>query len=248
MNSEKKGKFDMVSSVIDQSQQNAAKIAGFTLIFAIAIVVISNYSVTFRYIVADAAETAENIITYKRAFRFNIFCNLIYLVTLILMSTSLYVILKPVNKNFAMAAVFTRFVYALIWAIMAINTFNAFRLLGNAAYLPAFDEGQLQALSKLHLTSSWDAYYVGLPFWGLASMICSFLLFKSKYIPKTLAVFGIISSAWCVFCAFTYLIFPEYGETVHIGLFDVPMIIFEITLGFWLLIKGLKAQPNPVNQ
>ena len=238
----------MVNTIIDQSQRKSAKVAGFTLIFAIAIVVISNYSVTFRFIVPDAAETARNLIAHETAFRFNIFCNLIYLVTLILMSTSLYVLLKPINKNFALVAAFTRFVYAFIWAIMAINTFYAIRLLGDSTYLSVFNTDQLQTMSKLHLSSSWDAYYVGLPFWGLASTVCSYLLFKSKYIPKALAAFGIVSSAWCLFCAFTYLIFPEYGNIVHIGLFDVPMTIFELILGFWLLFKGLNpkmvAQPN----
>src|SRR5210317_1601462 len=107
----------MENTIIDQSQRKSAKLAGFTLIFAIAIVVISNYSVTFRFIVPNAAETARNLIAHETAFRFNIFCNLIYLVTLILMSTSLYVLLKPINKNFALVAAFTRFVYAFIWAI-----------------------------------------------------------------------------------------------------------------------------------
>jgi len=242
----------MTSNIIDQSQQKAAKFAGFTFIFAIAIVVISNYSVTFRFIVPDAAETARNIMAHETLFRINIFCNLIYLLTLTVMFTSLYVILKPVNKNLALAAAFFRLIYALMWGFMAINTFSAIRLLGNAGYLPVFEADQLQTLSKLHLSSSWDAYYVGLPFWGLASVVCSYLLFKSRYIPRALAVFGIISSAWCVFCAFVYLIFPGYGEIVHLGLFDVPLTFFEITLGFWLLFKGLRpaelAQPNLKNQ
>ena len=245
MNSEKP---EIVTGVIGQTQQNAAKVAGFTLIFAIAIVVISNYSVTFRFIVPDAAETAQNLMAHKASFRFNVFCNLIYLITLIIMTTSLYVVLRPVNKNFALAAAFARFVYALMWSLMAINIFSAMRLLGDTGFLEVFEKGQLQALSKLHLNNSWDAYYVGLPFWGLASTVISYLLFKSRYIPKALAIFGIISSVWCVFCAFAYIIFPGYGEIVHLGLFDVPLTIFEVTLGFWLLIKGLKAHPNPISR
>ena len=231
----------MENTIIDQSLRKAAKLAGFTLIFAIAIVVISNYSITFRFIVPSAAETARNLIAHETAFRFNIFCNLVYLVTLILVSTSLFALLKPINKNFALVAAFTRFVYAFIWAIMAINTFYAIRLVGDSTYLSVFNTDQLLTMSKLHLSSSWDAYYVGLPFWGLASTVCSYLLVKSKYIPKTLAIFGLISSVWCVFCAFTYLVFPEYGNIIHIGLFDASMTIFEIVLGFWLLFKGLKT-------
>ncbi|MCK4980338.1 MAG: DUF4386 domain-containing protein [Candidatus Delongbacteria bacterium] len=227
----------MTTNTILLSQRKAAIVAGLTLIFSIAIVVISNYSVNFRFIVQDVAETARNIIAHETLFRFNIFCNLIYLVTLILMSASLYEILKPINRNLAIAAGVFRVVYASMWGIIALNTFGAIHILGNASYLPVFNTDQLHTLMMLNLNSSWDAYYVALPFWGLASLVCSYLLLRSKYIPKTLATFGLISSAWCVFCAFTYLIFPSYGKVVHLGWFDVPMTFFEIILGFWLLFK-----------
>lgn len=232
--------------------KKTARLTGFTFLFAIAIVIFSNYSVTFRFIVADAAETAKNIIANQTLFRINIVCNLIYLVTLIVMLTSLYGILKQVNKNLALVAAFFRLIYALIWGIIALNIFGAMRLLGDATYLSVFEADQLQTLARLHLKSSWDAYYIGLPFWGLASAVCSYLWLRSRYIPRVLAVFGIISSVWCVICAFTFLIFPEYGKVVHLGLFDVPLTLFEVILGFWLLIKGLKpaglVQPNLINQ
>jgi hypothetical protein len=243
----------MTSNAIDQSQRKAAKVAGFTFLFAIAIVIFSNYSVNFRFIIPDnAVDTAHNIMAHETLFRINIVSNLIYLVTLIVMFTSLYVILKPVNKNLALAATFFRLLYALMWGFLAINTLAAIRLLGDASYLPVFEANQLLTLSRLHLSSSWDAYYIGLPFWGLASAVCSFLFFKSRYIPRSLAVFGIVSSVWCVFCGFTFLIFPDFGETVNLYLFDMPLVIFEIILGFWLLFKGLKpvedAHQNPINQ
>ena len=183
----------MTTNTILLSQRKAFKVAGFTLIFAIAIVVISNYSVNFRFIVQDVAETARNIIAHETLFRFNIFCNMIYLVTLILMSASLYVILKPINRNLAIVAGVFRVVYASMWGIIALNTFGAIHLLGNASYLPVFNTDQLHTLMMLNLSSSWDAYYVALPFWGLASLVCSYLLLRSKYIPKTLATFGLIS-------------------------------------------------------
>mgnify|MGYP001489722250 FL=1 len=232
--------------------KKTARLTGFTFLFAIAIVVFSNYSVTFRFIVPDAAETARNIIANQTLFRINIVCNLIYLVTLIVMFTSLYGILKQVNKNLALVAAFFRLIYALIWGIIALNIFGALRLLGDATYLSAFEAEQLQTLARLHLKSSWDAYYIGLPFWGLASAVCSYLWLRSRYIPSALAVFGIISSVWCVICAFIFIIFPDFEKTISLSLFDMPLVIFEITLGFWLLFRGLKptelAQPNLIKQ
>ncbi len=243
MNSKKAEGIEIATNVIDHSQRKAAKVAGLTLIFAIAIVVISNYSVTFHYIIpGNVAETARNIIANQTLFRIIIVCNLIYLVTLIVMFTSLYVMLKPVNKNLALAAVFFRLIYALMWGFMTLNTLAALRLLGDASFLSAFEVDQLQTWSRLYLSSSWDSYYIGLPFWGLASTVCSYLLFKSRYIPRALAIFGIISSVWCVICAFIFIIFPNFQEAVSLSLFDMPLAIFEITLGFWLLFKGLRPR------
>lgn len=249
MNSKKIEGIEMTSNVIDQSQRKAAKVAGFTFLFAIAIVVFSNFSINFRFIIPDdASETARNIIANQTLFRINIVSNLFYLVTVIVMFTSLYVILKPVNKNLALAAAFFRLIYAFMWGFMALNTLAAMRLLGDASFLPVFEADQLQTLSRLHLSSSWDAYYVGLPFWGLASVVCSYLWLRSRYIPRALAVFGIISSLWCVICAFIFIIFPNFGETVNLWFFDMPLVIFEITLGFWLLFKGLRpAQLEHLN-
>jgi len=122
--------------------------------------------------------------------------------------------------------------------VTAFNMLGALRVLGDAAYLPVFEADQLQTLARLHI--SIDAYYVGLPFWGLASTVCSYLWFKSRYIPRALAAFGVISSAWCVICAFAFIVFPHFETTVNAYWFDMPMVIFEMALGFWLLLKGLR--------
>ena len=230
----------MTTSAIDKSHRNAAGVSGFTFLFAIAIVVAANYGINFRLIVPDnATETARNIMAHETLFRINIACNMLYVVTIIVMLSSLYIVLKPVNQNLALIAVVLRLVYALMWGITALNTLGALRLLGHAGYLPVFKTDQLQTLARLHLTASWDAYYFGLPFWGLASAACSYLWLKSGYIPKWLAAFGLISSAWCVFCAIAFIIFPGFDKTINLYLFDMPVLIFEMILGFVLLLKGL---------
>lgn len=231
----------MTLHTIDESQRKAARVAGSAFLFAAVIVVLANYGISFRLIVpGNAAETARNILAHQTLFRLNIACDLIYVLTVLAQLAALYVILKPVNRNLALVAVFCRLVYALMWGVMALDMLGGLRLLGNAAYLPVFQADQLQALARLHLAAGHDAYYVGLPFWGLASTVCGYLWFKSRTIPRALAAFGVISSAWCVFCAFAYLVFPRFDQAVHAGWFDVPMAFFEMALALWLLIKGLR--------
>ena len=231
----------MTLSTIDESQRTAARIAGFTLLFAMAIVIFGEFYISSNLIVpGNAAETARNIMAHETRFRINIACDLIYVVNLVVLLSALYVILKPVNRSLALAAAFFRLVYAMMWVVTALNMLGALRLLGGGTYLSVFEADRLQALARLHLRANFDTYYVGLPFFGLASTVCSYLWFKSRYIPRALAAFGVISSAWCVMCAFVFIVFPNFNETVNDWWFDTPMGIFEMAMGFWLLFKGLR--------
>jgi len=232
----------MTISTIDDSQRTAAKVAGLSCLLTMAIVVFANYGLLNPLIVpGDAAQTARNIVAHERQFRIAVTCFLIYSAGVVALLTALYVILRPVNRGLALVGALFRLVFALLWLLTALNMLGALRLLGSASYLQVFEADRLQALARLDLAANFDAYYVGLPFFGLAATVCSYLWFKSNYIPRALAAFGVISSAWCVICAFVFLIFPNFNKTVNDYWFDSPMAIFEMVLSFWLLFKGIRA-------
>ena len=230
----------MTIYTITDIQRKATRVAGFSYLLAIATVIVANYGINFRLIVpGNVVDTAQHIKDNETLFRLNIACNLVYSATLIVLLSSLYLLLKNVNQTLALIAAFFRMLLAVTWCITALNSLGALRLLSSTSYLSVFESTKLQTLARLQLDSSWDAYYVGLPFWALASTICSYLLFRSMYIPKALALYGIFSSVWCVICAFTFIVYPHFDAAVNAGWFDMPMLIFEIVLGFWLLFKRL---------
>ena len=226
---------------IDNSQQMAAKVAGFTGLFTMAIVVAVNFAIHERLIAGNAAETARNILAHEALFRIGIACDLIYCVGLVVLLTALYVILTPVSQGLAMLAAFFRLVYAFIWVLMTINLSDALRLLRGADYLRVFEADRLQALARLSLGRSFDQYYVGLLFYGLASAACGYLWLKSRYIPQALAAFGVISSVFCAGCTLAFIIFPDFTKLVNLWWFDSPMGVFELVLSLWLLLKGIRS-------
>ena len=231
----------MTIGTIDNSQRTAAKVAGIAGLFTMAIVVFANYGLLTPIIVpGDAAETARNIVAHERAFRVAVICFLLYSAGVVVLLAALYVILKPLNRGLALAGALFRLIFALLWLLSTLNLLGALRLLGSAKYLQIFEADRLQVLARLSIAGMFDDYYIGLPFFALASTVCSFLWLKSRYIPRSLAAFGVISSAWCVFCAFVYLIFPGFAEPVNPYWFDSPMAIFEMVLSFWLLFRGLR--------
>jgi hypothetical protein len=232
----------MTIRTIDNSQRTAAKVAGISLLFSMAIVVFGNYVLLNPLIIPrNAVETARNIMAHETQFRIVVTCFLIYSATVLVLLTALYVILKPVSQGLALVGALFRLVFASMWLLSTLNMLGALRLLGSANYLQVFEADRLQVLARLSLAGSFDDYYVGLPFFGLAATICAWLWLKSNYIPKGLAIFGVISSAWCALCAFVYLIFPGFAKPIDPYWFDSPMAIFEMVLAFWLLFKGLKS-------
>ncbi len=231
----------MTISTIDDSQRKAARVAGFTYLFALAAVVVANFGIHERLIVAgDAVQTARNIMAHERLFRVGIGLGLIYCAGLLLLVTALNVILKPINRNFALLATFWSLVWVLMWILMTLNLFDVLRFLSGAQYLRVFETERLQALARLYLRARFDEYYFGLLFWGLGSAVWSYLWFKSNYIPRALAALGVISYTWAAVCSLALIIFPDYSKVVNLWWFDSPMGIFEITTSFWLLLKGLK--------
>lgn len=232
----------MTIDVITQSQRTAAKVAGWSFLVTMIIVVFANYGLLNPLVVpGNVAETARNIVAHETQFRIVVACFLMYSLGVFVLLTALYLILKPVSAGLALIGAIFRFVFALLWLLTTLNLLSSLRLLGSASYLQAFEPERLQVLSRLYIAANFDAYYVGLPFFGLAATVTGYLFLKSNYIPKGLALFGVIASAWCVLCAFAYLVFPGFAKPVDPYWFDSPMALFELFLALFLLIKGLRS-------
>lgn len=228
-------------STIDESQRKAAKVAGFTYLFTFATVVFANFGIYDRLNVpGNAAETARNIMAHELLFRIGIACDLIYCASFVVLLMALYVILKPVNRSLALLAICWQLVYALVWVVLTVKFFDVLRSLNGADHLRVFEPERLEDSVKLFLSSRFDRYYGGLLFYALGSTVCSYLFFKSNYIPKALAASGVIACVWFVICTLLFIIFPNFSKIVNLWWFDTPMGIFEIVLSFWLLFKGLR--------
>ena len=231
----------MIASAIDDSQRKAARVAGFFYLFTFAVVVYANFAIHERLNVAgDAAKTAQNILAHESLWRVGVMCDLVYCIGLIAILAALYVIQKPVSEGLTLVATLWKLAYALTWFVMTLQLFDALRLIHAPDYLRVFETARLQALAKLYLSGRFDRYYGGLLFYALGGTVSSYLWVKSRYIPNALAWFGVVAYAWCAFCAFMFLLMPAFEKFVNLWFFDTAMGLFELALGVWLLVKGLR--------
>jgi len=230
----------MPLDTIDDAQRKAAKAAGWSYLVTFFIVVYVNFAIFARLITNNAAETARNVLSHERLFRAGIAGFIVYCVGIVVLLTALYVILRPVSRGLALLAALWRLVWVLAWLGVTFKLFEGLRFLSGSDYLQALEPQRLQALARLDFGSGYDYYYVGLLFNSLASTLCGYLWLKSRYVPRWLAVFGVVSSVWCVACTVIFYIFPHFDNVVNLWWFDTPMAIFDIVLSVWLLVRGLR--------
>jgi hypothetical protein len=232
----------MTIGTIDESQRKAARVVGFAYLFALPPAIFAEFYVRAQLIASgDAAQTARNIMEHERLFRLGTASNLTVFALDVVLIITLYVVLMPVNRTLALLATCWCLIDTSTLVFVTLSDFDVLRILSGANYLQAFEANRLQALSRLALSAHFDAYNVGLVLAGLRSTVFCYLWLKSRFIPSALSVWGIAASFLMGASAFLIIIFPELTKVVPVEIYGAPIFFFELTMGFWLLLKGLRS-------
>lgn len=185
------------------------------------------------------AETAKRITASERLYRLGLLIELTETLSALLLGFALYATLRPINKLLAQLAMYWRMVESLIGAVGVIFGFVALR-----AYTSSQPADQAQTIVELTRYLGAGTYNVSALCFGIGSTIFFYLFWKSGYIPRWLAAFGVFASVVVIILCFGTLLFPEYKGTLNYGW--APMAIAEIVTGFWLML-GVRI-PVPAAQ
>jgi Domain of unknown function (DUF4386) len=232
----------MTIGIVDDTQRTAARVVGAAYLGALVPAVFAEFYVRGQLVVSgNAAQTAFNIVKHERLFRLGIASNLAVFALDIALITALYVVLRPVNRSLALLALGWGLIETAILVVVTLSDFNVLRILSGAEYMKVFEVDRLQALARLSIGAHGDAYNVGLVFAGLRSTVFCYLWFKSAFVPRALASSGVVASFLMGACAFSFIIFPELAAVVPVEIYGGPIFLFELTMGLWLLFKGLRS-------
>jgi hypothetical protein len=229
-----------VTHPIDDSQRKAAIAVGITYLFAMAASMLTEGYLRPSFIVSgDAAATAQNIAAHTTRFRIGLVVELLTFVSDTTLIAALYVILSPISRPLALYAAFLRIVGVSIGVMMAAQNFDVLRMLSGAEYLGVFNADQLAALARFTMAGHTPLYNVVFVFLGLGSTVFGYLWLKSGYVPKGLAMLGIFSSVLLAFGTLAFFLVPGL-QRILFPAYMLPMFLFEVGMGGWLLVKGLR--------
>lgn len=228
----------------DHSQREAAKAVGIVYLVTSALAYFSEFQVRGRLIdYGSVANTVANIVAHEQLFRLGLAFELLTFVCDLIIIVGLYVILWPINRTIALFGIACRLVETALVAVMTLTTFDVLRLLSNASYLRVFEPDRLQAMVGLDLSAHDAGYNVAFLFFGAGSTAFACLWLWSRYIPRALAIWGIVGSILTGASTFVYALSPRLAAIVEPTCF-IPIGTFELILGFWLVLRTLPDCPD----
>ena len=232
----------MNDMTIDREQRTAAKVIGCIYLIAMATSMFAELFLRAPLMVAgNAAQTALNIAASQPSFRLSTVIHLLTFATNAVLAIAFYIVLNRVNRILAMVGMAWRLVDCAILGVILLGDFAVLHLLSGDSSLSAFNTQQVQALVRLFLNVEGAGFQIGFVFLGLGSTAFSVLWLKSRYVPRAIAAWGVFASLVMAFGTIAILLFPALGV---VGLsYMAPMFFYEVGLGLWLLIKGLRVPP-----
>ena len=229
----------MTALTIEPGQRTAARVAGLLFILTMSLAMFTELALRDPLLVrGDAEQTARNIVASERLFRVSVVNQVIVAAGDMLLLLALYAVLKPINRTLALLAAFWQITMCVMFTLVAFTDYAGLSLLTGGDYLQAIDAKELHALARFFISLHHPGGQIGGVFFGLGSAVFAWLWLRSRYVPRILAVLGLAGSLALSIAILLILVFPALAASLSPA-YWLPMFVFEIVLGFWLLVKGI---------
>src|SRR5260221_8233391 len=219
--------------------QRYARIAGVLFLLSMVAGGFGEAYVPSKLIVsADAAATAANIRNFDFLYRLGFAAFLIESLCDITLALILYSLLKPVSKQLSLLAAFFGLIGTALFAFAELFYFAPLVIMKGAGYLQTFSPDQLNSLALLSLKFYGFAGMIFTAYYGMGWIVRAYLIFRSGYLPRFIAVLMAIGGIGFVVRNFLLILAPAYASDVLLMLMFPGGLIMTV----WLLVKGVNVQ------
>jgi Domain of unknown function (DUF4386) len=230
----------MTERTTEATQRIAARIAGWTLLLLMA----SGFTGMFAFganpiVDGDAVATAQNILAHERAFRGSLACEIVMLNCDVVLALALYALLKPVNATLSLLGSFWRIANAGLLGVGVAASLVALDLFSHPNFMSLLNAGQLHPIALIFFDLHDRLSLMGLMFFCLGAGVHSWLLYRSRYIPRIISGLYLFACVEMFLCCFTFIIFPKTRSVLDPA-FVVPDAFAELAAALWLALKGAK--------
>jgi hypothetical protein len=186
----------------------------------------------------NPAATAQNILAHPLLWRLGIAGDITMHICDAIVGVVYYVLLKRVNKNLALIALFLGLVQTAVLVANKMNLVMPLLLLGDGAYLKTLGQQQLETLAYLSIKAHGFGFGIGLIFFGCECLLDGWLIIKSDYFPRALGIMIQVAGICYLLNSFALIISPSLADALFPAIL-LPPFIGELSMALWLLFKGV---------
>lgn len=229
----------MKNYALETSPQPYARIAGALYLAVIGLGIFAEgYTLNHFRASGDVTTLAQTILAEPVLWNLGVFANLLLVLCVVPLSWLLYLLLRPVNRNLIVLAVFFNLLSLALELISKLFQFLVKPILTSPSMAQAFEPAQLHALANFALRSHDIAFNIALILFGATCMIYGYLIHASGYLPKLIGVLMQIAGVAYLVACFSALFFPAFSNLISPAIL-LPPLIGEASFCLWLLVKGV---------
>ena len=227
-----------VDRTTEMSPRTKGRFAGAIYLLYVIAGVFAQAFISDRLVVfSDAARTASNILANQSLYRLGFTVYLVEMAGQIATAVLFYQLLKPVSRTGAMLAAAFELTGCGIKIFSRLFYFAPLLVLsGSVSYLSAFNKEQLDSIALLLLRINDNGAAIALAFFGFATVVQGWLIYRSGFLPRWLGVIEIIGGfGWLTFLS------PPLGMRVftYVAVYALVGLLATIV---WLLTVGVDEQ------
>ena len=219
-----------------------ARVGGVLYLIIIALGALGEAVVRGRIVVpGNATATAANLRSMEWLWRLGVAGEVVLLTCATALALILYILLRRVSRDLALAAVFFNLVSIAIEGVATVSLAAALFPLASAPYLNVFAPEQINAMAMLSIRSHTAGFGIALIFFGVECVVLGYLIYRSGYMPRSIGVLMEIAGICYVINSFALLLSPPLASRLF-PMILMPSLIAELSLALWLLVKGVYAE------
>ena len=220
------------------SRMNSARIAGFAFLFYIAVAFPSQMLMSRATRGDGTAAQLAQVAVHATDVRVVILLTLLSAFSAIVLAVTLYGITRDVSHELAMLVMAFRLAEGVLGAI-GIPIMRGLVWLATVGGGQGAPDGASTNALGAYLLMPAQSTLMGAPFFAVGSLIFSYLLLRGRLVPTFLSWIGVIGSIVVVIGV--PLQIADFLTAPLAMYMWLPLLAFEVPLGFWLMIKGVRT-------
>jgi hypothetical protein len=186
----------------------------------------------------NVTETASRILAHETLLRWGFAAYLSEALCDVALALVFYVLLKPVHRNLALFAAFLGLISTAMFAVCELFFFVGPTFIHNPAYAQGFSRDQLNTLVNFFVYVYGTGAGLFMVFYGFASLIRGYLMYRSTYIPRFVGLLMMIAGVAFILKNLTLVLAPAYSWDLLL----VPAPLMVLVLTIWFLWRGVDVQ------